>query len=84
VLQSDSGLIHVLHGRGKPTTNLRAQTLAEKTIFGRRYLGVAIDEAHGFGNVNRLYGAVRALREETDIFVAMTARPMQTGPAVGA
>jgi hypothetical protein len=53
----------------------------KKTIFGRRYLGVAVDEAHSFRNVNKLFGAVRALRELTDIFVAMTATPVQTRPS---
>ena len=43
---------------------------------------VAIDEAHGFRNVNKLYGAVRALRDKTDILVAMTATPIQTRPSV--
>lgn len=50
----------------------------DRTVFGQRYLALAVDEAHGFRNVNKLYGAVRALREKTDIFVAMTATPVQT------
>ncbi|KAH9048618.1 P-loop containing nucleoside triphosphate hydrolase protein [Lactarius deliciosus] len=57
---------------------VRAHLIEGQTIFGRRYLGVAIDEAHGFRNMNKLYGAVRALRDKTDIFVAMTATPVQT------
>jgi hypothetical protein len=56
--------------------------LAEDTIFGRKYLAVAIDEAHGFRNANKLYGAVRMLRDKTDILVAMTATPVQTRPSV--
>lgn len=55
-----------------------------KTVFGRRYLAIAVDEAHAFRNVNKLYGAVRALREQTDVFVAMTATPMQTRATVSA
>ena len=59
-----------------------AERLEPKTVFGRRYLMVAIDEAHGFRNVNKLYGAVRALRDKTDILVAMMATPVQTQPSV--
>lgn len=54
----------------------------QDTVFGRRYLGIAIDEAHGFRNANRLFSAVRALRDQTDILVAMTATPVQTRPSV--
>src|SRR6266571_7554101 len=83
-LQSDSAYIHNLHGWGKPTTMPWMRAHERQTIFGRRYLGVAVDEAHGFRNVNKLYGAVRALREKTDIFIAMTATPVQTRPSVRA
>ena|ERR1700744_6315299 len=84
-LQSDFSCVHVLQGRAKP--KLRTHSggiLVNNTIFGRRYLAVAIDEAHGFRNVNRLYGAVRALRDKCDILVAMTATPVQSRPAVSA
>ena len=73
----------MLRGRGTATLRPRAVGVRlGETIFGRRYLGVAIDEAHGFRNANKLYGAVRALRDKTDILVAMTATPVQTRPAV--
>jgi hypothetical protein len=81
-LQSDSEVLHIRHGGKKPTMAARAWIYAGKTIFARRYLGVAIDEAHGFRNPNKLYAAIRALRDETDILVAMTATPVQTRPAV--
>ncbi|KAH9018911.1 P-loop containing nucleoside triphosphate hydrolase protein [Lactarius hengduanensis] len=68
-LQSDSSFVHVLHGRGKPTKTARAGACEGQSIFGRQYLALAIDEAHGFRNANKLYGAVRALREKTDILV---------------
>ncbi|KAH9046210.1 P-loop containing nucleoside triphosphate hydrolase protein [Lactarius hengduanensis] len=77
-LQSDSSAIHVVEGPAKPSMTVRARFIESQTIFGRRYLGVAIDEAHGFRNVNKLYSAVRALRDKTDMFVAMTATPVQT------
>ncbi|KAH9019253.1 P-loop containing nucleoside triphosphate hydrolase protein [Lactarius pseudohatsudake] len=77
-LQSDSSAIHVVEGPAKPSMTVRARFIESQTIFGRRYLGVAIDEAHGFRNVNKLYSAVRALRDKTDMFVAMTTTPVQT------
>jgi hypothetical protein len=74
----------MLQGSKKPKLGPRTRCtdFLKSTIFGRRYLGVAIDEAHGFRNANRLYGAVRALRDQTDMLVAMTATPVQTRPAV--
>ena len=39
---------------------------------------VVINKAHGFRNVNKLYGVVRALHDKTDILVAMMATPIQT------
>ncbi|KAH9008003.1 P-loop containing nucleoside triphosphate hydrolase protein, partial [Lactarius hengduanensis] len=39
---------------------------------------VAVDEAHGFRTTNKLYAAVSALRQRTELFVAMTATPIQT------
>lgn len=52
------------------------------TIYGRRFLAVAIDEAHAFRNNNKLHMAVRVLRKKTDLLVAMTATPVQTRPTV--
>ena len=81
-MQSESSLIHVLCGHRKPKAHYRAMRYERDTVFGRRYLGVAIDEAHGFRNANKLYGAVHMLRDKTDILVAMTATPVQTRPLV--
>ena len=81
-MQLESSRIHILHARGKPTRHQIADRLEANTVFGRRYLAVAVDEAHGFRNVNKLYGAVRVLREKTDILIAMTATPVQTRPSV--
>jgi hypothetical protein len=83
-LQSDSALVHILQGRKKPEARPRSQYVENTTIYGRRYLAVAIDEAHSFRNVNKLYSAVRGLREKTDMLVAMTATPVQTRPSVSA
>jgi hypothetical protein len=66
-------MVHKIPDQGVPTT-----------VFGLRYLGVAVDEAHGFRNVNKLYGAVRALRQQSDVLVAMTATPVQTRPSASA
>lgn len=59
-----------------------AAKLKANTIYGRRFLAVAIDEAHAFRNRNKLHTAILALREKTDLLVAMTATPVQTRPAV--
>jgi hypothetical protein len=84
-LQSDSSYVHI------PTIGTRSgsASLSDKsgkavanTIYGRRFLAVAIDEAHAFRNTNKLHTAVRALRENTDLLVAMTATPVQTRPSV--
>lgn len=77
-VQSESGCIHKLRGRAKPGRDHRADRNEKYTVFRQRYLGIAMDEAHNFRNVNKLYGAVRALRDLTDILVAMTATPVQT------
>lgn len=56
----------------------QAAHVQESTIFWWHFLAIAIDEAHGFRNVNKLYKSVRALRERADLLVAMTATPVQT------
>jgi hypothetical protein len=61
-----------------------ADLLEKKTVFGRRYLAVAVDEAHDFRNVNKLFGAVRALREKTEIMVATTVTPVEMRHLVSA
>lgn len=83
MVQSESSRIHILRGRPgrKPARHRMADLLEEKTVFGRRYLGIAVDEADGFCDVNRMYGAVRALREKTDILVAMTVTPLKIRPS---
>ena len=83
-LTSDSAIIHQHHGWGKPRVNAHAKNMEGSTIFGRRYLVVAIDKVHAFRNVNKLYGAVWGIREKTNIFIAMAATPAQTRPAVSA
>lgn len=82
VVKSESSRIHILHGRPgrKPARHRMADLLEEKTVFGRHYLGIAVDEAHGFCEANKMYGAVRALREKTDILVAMTVTPLKMRP----
>jgi hypothetical protein len=78
-VQADSNHIHV------PTAGSRNPRLSrpeETTIYGRQFLAVAIDEAHAYRNPNKAYTAMRALREKTDLLVAMTATPVQTRPAV--
>ncbi|KAH9019860.1 P-loop containing nucleoside triphosphate hydrolase protein [Lactarius pseudohatsudake] len=55
--------------------------LERDTIFGRRYLAIAIDEAHAFRNPNKVYTAMLSLREKTDLFVGMTVTPVQTRPS---
>lgn len=81
-LQSDFS--HVYHHIGSRMPKKWRIGIDENTVFGRRYLGVAVDEAHGFRNANKLFSSVRALRGHTDILVAMTATPVQTRPAVSA
>lgn len=61
---------------------VNAASKEKGTIFAHRFLAVAIDEAHLFRNTNRLYTAVRALRNQTDIMIAMTGTPVQSRPMV--
>jgi ERCC4-related helicase len=79
-IQADSSFIHLPSvGSRNPRPSGRADAT---TIYRRRYLAIAIDEAHTYCNPNKAYTAMRALREKTDLLVAMTATPVQTRPAV--
>lgn len=80
MVEWESSWLHTFQGRRTPSRQQRADQLEGKTVFGRRYLGISVDEAHGFCDVNKLYGAVRALREKTDFFVAMSATPLKLIP----
>jgi hypothetical protein len=60
----------------------RSDRADQPSIFGRRYLALAIDEAHAFRNPNKVFTSMRALREKVDLLVAMTATPVQTRPLV--
>ncbi|KAN0128350.1 P-loop containing nucleoside triphosphate hydrolase protein [Lactarius tabidus] len=80
-VQSDSGYIHEQStGSRIPTLSTRGDGLKATTIYRQDYLAIAIDEAHAFRNTNKLHRAVRALRDRTDLMVAMTATPVQTRP----
>lgn len=59
-----------------------ANKVEASTIFGRHFLAIAVDEAHAFRLANKFYTAVRALRQNSDIFVAMSATPIETRPSV--
>ncbi|KAH9011667.1 P-loop containing nucleoside triphosphate hydrolase protein [Lactarius pseudohatsudake] len=78
-IQSDSTFIHA-PCIGTRVPKVKPSTPEEHTIFGRRYLAIAIDEAHAFRNPNKVYTSMLALREKADLFVGMTATPVQTRP----
>jgi len=52
------------------------------TIYGKAWTLAIMDEAHGFRKVNQSYRSALALRGTAQSFVAMTATPVQTRPAV--
>jgi phage terminase large subunit-like protein len=82
-MQSDSTFVHLPSICSRtPERSAQAVKHIHNTVFGRRYLAVAVDEAHAFRNTNKVYTAVRALREKTDLFVAMTATPVQSRATV--
>ncbi|KAH9019722.1 P-loop containing nucleoside triphosphate hydrolase protein [Lactarius pseudohatsudake] len=81
-VQSDSSYVHLpCIGTRNPRVKKVAGRVEVDTIFRQRYLCVAIDEAHAFRDPNKAYTAVRALREKTDMLVAMTWTPLQTRPS---
>ncbi|KAH9011430.1 P-loop containing nucleoside triphosphate hydrolase protein [Lactarius deliciosus] len=81
-VQSDSSYVHLpCIGTRNPRVKKVAGRDEVDTIFRQRYLCVAIDEAHAFRDPNKAYTAVRALRERTDMLVAMTWTPLQTRPS---
>ncbi|KAH8986189.1 P-loop containing nucleoside triphosphate hydrolase protein, partial [Lactarius hatsudake] len=77
-LQSDLDFVFLPQGKKKTSFNLRSLNIDVNTIYGHRFLAVAVDEAHGFRTTNKLYAAVSALRQRTELFVAMTATHIQT------
>ena len=52
------------------------------TLYGKPWTLAIMDEAHGFRKVNQSYRSALALRGTAQSFVAMTATPVQTRPAV--
>ncbi|KAH9019867.1 P-loop containing nucleoside triphosphate hydrolase protein [Lactarius pseudohatsudake] len=81
-VQSDSSYVHLpCIGTRNPRVKKVAGRDGVDTIFRQRYLCVAIDEAHAFRDPDKAYTAVRALREKTDMLVAMTWTPLQTRPS---
>ncbi|KAG2352807.1 P-loop containing nucleoside triphosphate hydrolase protein, partial [Suillus spraguei] len=50
------------------------------TVYGRRFLLVAVDEAQNLRNIKRSYWALFALRERSESIVAMTATPITNRP----
>src|SRR6266702_923105 len=80
-VQADSNYIHESCLGARQPRPAKGRESGE-TVFGRRYLGVAINEAHTFRNLSKAYTAVQALRGKTDLFVGMTATPVHTRPSV--
>lgn len=64
----------------KPRANFSAH--ADSTLYGRRFLVTAIDEAHGCRGLKKSYWAVFCLRERSRNVVPMSATPVVTKPAV--
>jgi superfamily II DNA or RNA helicase len=59
-------------------------TTAKETIYGRKFLVVALDEAHDYKNIRKGYWAAFSLRERSDSVIAMTATPCTEHPMVSA
>lgn len=67
---------------GKPLESARFANNAPNTLFGHQYALVAVDEAHAARKHNVVHMALRALKEKTNVLVAMTATPVTTRPQV--
>ncbi|KAH9006022.1 hypothetical protein EDB83DRAFT_2236890, partial [Lactarius deliciosus] len=81
-VQSDSSYVHLpCIGTRNPQVKKVAGRDEVDTIFRQRYLCMAINKAHAFRDPNKAYTAVHALREKTDMLVAMTWTLLQTRPS---
>jgi len=54
----------------------------ETTIYGQKWLMMAVDEIHNARRINRTYRALLPLAQQTRFVVAMTATPITTSPLV--
>lgn len=80
-IQDDASVIFVDFIRdveGNLRKSVAYASRAKKTIYGRDYLGLIIDEAHVARKFNKIHTAYYALRKQSLCLVAMTATPVMT------
>ncbi|KAG1786495.1 P-loop containing nucleoside triphosphate hydrolase protein, partial [Suillus variegatus] len=68
---------------GRPRKSARYDQVHDKTIYGRDYGMMIVDEAHVVRKYNKVHLACRGLSQRCLIVVAMTATPVTTKPAAG-
>ncbi|KAG2045712.1 hypothetical protein BDR06DRAFT_1015378 [Suillus hirtellus] len=66
---------------GRPRKSARYDQVHDKTIYGRDYGMMIVDEAHVVRKYNKVHLACRGLSQRCLIVVAMTATPVTTKPA---
>lgn len=54
----------------------------DKTLFGRKWLFFAVDEAHKIRTLNQSFAGVSALRRQSEFTMAVTATPITTSAKV--
>lgn len=69
----------------RPSTSLEVieEACRGNTVYGRRWLVFALDEAHKIRTQNASFTATAGLRQQSEFLVAVTATPITTSPKVG-
>lgn len=68
----------------RPSTTLKVASNAHRgaTVYGRRWLVFALDEAHKIRTQNASFNATAGLRSLSEFLIAVTATPITTSPKV--
>lgn len=85
-LESDGTACYKLNPK-EPSAPLQVQMpggriAISSSVYGRKWLLAAVDEAHNCRIVNKTYRAVFGLRAQSHAIIAMTATPVNSRPMV--
>ncbi|KAI6008989.1 P-loop containing nucleoside triphosphate hydrolase protein [Pisolithus microcarpus] len=69
-------LLH--HVEDEPKRAPAFHNLSPRTVFGHKFLGLIVDEAHKARKFNKFHQAVHALRKRSATMIAMSATPVMT------